>query len=182
MSRHALIDQLQKYHQRYPQEAAVAERFIAFVQQYEDCFERTQLVGHVTGSAWLTNVAGSHVLLTHHRKLNRWLQLGGHADGNPDVQDVALREAQEESGIIDIAVVEPQIFDIDIHEIPARGNEPAHFHYDARFALAVTGSDTFAISEESHALEWIDISQLHKRTTERSMLRMADKWRQSQFA
>ena len=182
MSRQSLIEQLGHYRAQYPQESAVADRFSAFVQQYEDCFERSQQLGHVTGSAWLTNAAGTHVLLTHHRKLDRWLQLGGHADGNSDVLDVAIREACEESGIDNIAVVDQKIFDIDIHKIPARGDEPQHFHYDARFALVVTGSEAFAVSEESHALEWLEINQLQRRTTETSMLRMADKWQRRQAA
>ena len=176
MSRASLIKQLNAYRNRYPQEASIADRFVQFVDTYTDCFERSQLSGHVTGSAWLTNAAGTHVLLTHHRKLNRWLQLGGHADGDSDVLAVATREAVEESGITSIATVKTDLFDIDIHEIPARGSEPRHFHYDVRFASKVEGNEQFAVSGESHALEWVEIAKLGNRTTEQSMLRMAEKW------
>ncbi len=176
MSRHALITQLNGYKESFPDEQETVDRFLAFVHEYEDCFQRTQLTGHVTGSAWLTNVTGTHVLLTHHRKLDRWLQLGGHADGNPDAMAVAMKEAREESGITAITPCSTAVFDIDIHEIPARGAEPLHYHYDVRFALRVTGSDEFIVSDESHALEWIEIENLQSRTTEASMLRMAGKW------
>ena len=176
MSAENLIELLRVYQNAYPQESSAVDRYIEFVERHSNCFERSQLAGHVTGSAWLVNASGTHVLLTHHRKLDRWLQLGGHADGHTNVLEVALKEAREESGIKEIHVLDSTLFDIDIHEIPARKNEPAHFHYDARFALQVSGSDSFTISDESHALEWIDIAKLAQHTDDVSMLRMAEKW------
>ena len=181
MSAENLIDLLHVYRNTYPQETPAVERYIDFVAGHRDCFERSQLAGHVTGSAWLVNANGTHVLLTHHRKLNRWLQLGGHADGHTNVLDVALREACEESGINEIRVLDTKLFDIDIHEIPARKNEPTHLHYDARFALQVSGSDSFTISDESHALKWIEISELTQHTDDVSMLRMAEKWQSKKW-
>lgn len=176
MSAENLIDLLRFYQNNYPLEALTVDRYIKFVESHSDCFERSQLSGHVTGSAWLVNSAGSHVLLTHHRKLNRWLQLGGHADGHTNALEVALKEAYEESGIQQIRALDSQLFDIDIHEIPARKNEPVHLHYDARFALQVCGSDIFTVSDESHALQWIQISELAQHTDDESMIRMAEKW------
>lgn len=176
MSAETLTNLLRVYLNTYPNEAHEVERYITFVERHSDCFERSQLAGHVTGSAWLVNTSGTHVLLTHHRKLNRWLQLGGHADGQTDVLEVALREAREESGIQQIIALDAQLFDIDIHEIPARQNEPAHFHYDARFALQVSESDAFIVSDESHALAWIEISAMPQHTDDASMIRMAEKW------
>ncbi len=176
MSAANLISLLNDYLSTYPQESATVNRYIDFVNDHDDCFERSQLAGHVTGSAWLVNAAGTHVLLTHHRKLNRWLQLGGHADGHQNALEVALQEAREESGIQHISTLSTKLFDVDIHEIPAQKNEPAHFHYDARFAFQATGSNDFTVSEESHALAWVDICDLASHTDETSMLRMAEKW------
>lgn len=134
------------------------------------------LVGHFTGSAWLVSRDGQRVLLTHHRKLQRWLQLGGHADGDRDLARVALREAQEESGLADLDV-EPAIFDLDRHRIPARGDEPAHWHYDVRFVVHARGSEAFAVSAESLALAWCDIARLAgDPETDASVRRMAQKW------
>ena len=151
-------------------------RYVDFVTNHSDCFQRSLSVGHVTGSAWLVNQAGSHVLLTHHRKLDIWVQLGGHADGHSDVFAVARQEAEEESGIKTFKAVSPAIFDLDIHLIPARKNDPEHYHYDARFAFQTTDSDQFSISDESHDLAWVEIARLGEKTQEDSMLRMADKW------
>lgn len=177
MHRRQLLDLLQNYESVHRQEHETVSRFRDFVESHADCFHRSQLAGHVTGSAWLVNRKGSHVLLTHHRKLNIWVQLGGHADGDSNVLEVALREAREESGIKLIETISERIFDIDIHQIPARGDEPEHYHYDVRYALQAAGSDTYSVSEESHALEWVEIAKMHERTNEESMRRMACKWR-----
>jgi len=116
------------------------------------------------------------VLLTHHRRMNKWVQLGGHTDGDSDVLAAALREAGEESGIEGIRPLSGDIFDIDVHRIPARGGEPAHYHYDIRFIATVTGSEDYTVSDESHDLAWVKIEKLTEYTTEDSMLRMRRKW------
>ena len=116
------------------------------------------------------------MLLTHHRKLGRWLQLGGHADGDADLAQVALREAEEESGLVDL-VVHADIFDIDRHAIPARGSEPEHWHYDVRFVVRAAGSEDFAISEESLALAWKPVAEIAADpASDESLRRMATKW------
>ena len=108
MHRRSLLDMLMLYEHFHPQEAAVTERIRSLVHQHVDCFERTCRPGHVTGSAWILSADRRRVLLTHHSKLDRWLQLGGHADGQADVAEVARREAQEESGMqrFDVAHIE----------------------------------------------------------------------------
>ncbi len=159
MHRRPLLACLAAYAVRFPAERAVAERFAAFVAAHPDCFERTCVPGHVTGSAWLVSHDRSRFLLTHHRKLGRWLQLGGHSDGDPDPAAVALREATEESGIqgLKLAPLEGMTLaplDLDAHEIPARGDEPAHVHYDVRFLVVAPPAATIAISDESLDLRW----------------------------
>lgn len=176
MSRRPLLSALADYARRHPEERPLVDRFEAFVEGYRACFERSLPIGHVTGSAWLVDRRGERVLLTHHRKLGRWLQLGGHADGDYDTLRVALREAHEESGLDGIAALDPRIFDLDIHPIPARPGEPAHEHYDVRYALRANGDQTPIVSDESHDLAWIRIDELRSFTNEPSMARMAAKW------
>ncbi len=169
-----LVERLADYRGRFPEEATAVDRFEAFVSSEPHCFLRDCWSGHVTGSAWVVNPQRSHVLLTHHRKLDRWLQLGGHSDGDGDTLRVARREAREESGLT-VVPLSDELFDIDIHLIPARGNDPAHHHFDARFALAAVSED-FRVSDESHALRWVRIDEITGVTREPSMLRMAGKW------
>ena len=174
MHRRRLNTLLAAYREQWPQEAATVARFDAFVDSHPDCFDRTCRVGHITGSAWIVDMTGDRVLLAHHRKLGRWLQPGGHSDGDPDTLAVALREAREESGL-DVRALDDAIFDIDVHAIPARGREPAHFHFDVRFLVQAT-HDRFRVSDELHALAWVPAGEVGALTDEESVLRMARKW------
>ena len=176
MHRQPLLNALAQYSLNYPSEQAVAKHFINFVQEHADCFERSLSSGHITGSAWVVDAEGQRALFTHHRKLNRWLQPGGHADGDPNVHNVSLREAQEESGLHTFEFVSPHIFDLDAHHIPARGVEPAHIHYDVRFALRAVGNEPLVISAESNELAWFTMAEIAKRFDDESVLRMMRKW------
>ncbi|UGB39413.1 NUDIX hydrolase [Frateuria soli] len=173
-----LGDALRRHGTSFPDEPNVYG-FLAFLASAPGVFERTHAPGHFTGSAWLVSADGERVLLTHHRKLGRWLQLGGHADGDRDLSRVALREAEEESGLRDL-VVDPEIFDLDRHLIPARGDEPAHWHYDVRFVVRATGSELFAVGEESLDLAWRPIRAIAlDRQADESLRRMARRWQVS---
>jgi len=176
MHRNSLLQQLAAHRPVNEREARVLAEVVAFVREQPHCFERTLTAGHITGSAWLLNSPGDRVLLTHHRKLDRWLQLGGHADGNPDVLAVALREAQEESGIAGIAPIHTSIFDVDVHVIPARAGEPQHKHYDIRYLMRTLNDDKFQVSQESHELAWVSVEELPRLHTDESVLRMHRKW------
>ncbi len=171
----ALLDRYGSSARILDSERSSLERLVAFVTRCPDCFERSLLEGHVTGSAWILDHAREACLLTHHKKLGRWLQCGGHADGDPDVMQVALREAAEESGIVGIEPLSPEIFDVDVHRIPA-GREPEHFHYDVRFALEAPAGARFVVSEESHALAWVRRAEVSRYDTDDSVRRMAEKW------
>lgn len=167
-------------HQRRPElpdeERRSLERLVAFVGREPRCFERSCVEGHVTGSAWILDQARQRVLLTHHKKLDLWLQPGGHCDGDADVLRVALREAEEESGIAGLEPLSRAIFDVDVHPIPARKEEPAHAHFDVRFALIAPAGARFVVSEESHALAWVARDALDRYSTDDSVRRMAAKW------
>lgn len=165
---------LQSYLDRNPAERDVVERFERFLSSGVNVFHRTRPDGHFTASCWLVSPDRASVLLTHHRKLDRWLQLGGHADGDTDLARVAQREAEEESGIAGLAVL-PDIFDLDAHTIPARGNEPEHTHWDVRFVV-LAPSLGFQVSDESHALAWRPVIELIDAGDE-SIARMARRWR-----
>lgn len=158
-----------------PHERAMNAATRAFVEAHADCLLRTCVSGHLTGSAWIVDRTRRRVLLTHHRKLDKWLQLGGHADGDPDLAAVALREAQEESGLRSVALVSPAIFDLDVHEIPARKADPAHLHYDLRFLLEADADEPLVISAESKDLAWVGIERLADYSVEESLLRMTRK-------
>lgn len=167
---------LAAYRRAHPEEAGTIDLFLEFLQSSDDAFERRHMVGHFTGSAWLVSGDGSRALLMHHRKLDRWLQPGGHADGDRDLARVALREAEEETGLAGLRV-EPGILDVDRHQIPARGAEPAHWHYDVRYVVRAGASETFAINEESLDMAWREVDALAEDPdADASIRRMARKW------
>jgi 8-oxo-dGTP pyrophosphatase MutT (NUDIX family) len=171
-----LLDLLDRHGAATPEAEPTVRLFREFAGAHADCLERSCVPGHITGSAWLVDRSGERVLLTHHRKLNMWLQLGGHADGDGDLARVSLREAEEESGLSGL-IVEPAIFDLDRHMIPARANEPAHWHYDVRFVVRAGGSEEFVVTDESHALAWRDVAEIEcDATLDESLRRMARLW------
>ncbi len=170
-----LTDELARYRGADERERAMAAEVAAFLDEHDDAFERSLLLGHITASAWIVDRERTHALLTHHRKLGRWLQLGGHVDGERDVRAAALREAQEESGLAEIVALEEAIYDVDVHVIPARGAEPRHKHYDIRFAFEADRRAPLVVSDESHALAWVALDELDRYDTDESVMRLARK-------
>ena len=177
MHRHKLLTLLTAYARRYPGEDI--GRFRAFVEGQPRCFERDCWNdGHVTGSAVVLDAQGTSMLMTHHAKLGRWLQLGGHSDGESDPLAVACREAAEESGL-SVVPVREDVLDLDVHAIPARGADPAHFHYDVRFLLRAERLGPLAATDESLALKWVLLDDIETVTQEESILRMVRKLKRS---
>ncbi|MEO0445553.1 MAG: NUDIX hydrolase [Verrucomicrobiota bacterium] len=174
MHRLPLLRLIDSYRTVFPEESSTIDRLYCFVAEESACFDRSHQAGHITGSAWIVDHSGGEILLTHHRKLGIWVQLGGHADGDPDVLSVAQREGEEESGLL-LQTLSQDIFDIDIHTIPARPGEPEHQHYDVRF-LFQASTRSVTISHESLALEWVPLEKISHYSNEDSLLRMAKKW------
>jgi len=175
MHRRKLLDLLNNYQPTF-EELIYKNRMIEFLHNYENSFERSLLIGHFTASAWLVSQDGTQALLMHHAKLNKWVQLGGHCDGNSDVLAVAIKEAQEESGINSIEPMSFDVFDIDIHTIPENSKEVEHEHFDVRFILQVTSDEQFTQNKESKELRWVGLEKSELPTKERSVVRMFDKW------
>ncbi|MEO5831556.1 MAG: NUDIX hydrolase [Rhodanobacter sp.] len=171
-----MFDAFQSYRDHWQGESAVVAQFEAFLHAHADGFERSNLRGHFTGSAWLVSADGARALLMHHRKLGRWLQPGGHADGDTDLARVALREAEEETGLAHLHL-DGDIFDIDRHRIAARANEPEHWHYDVRYVVRAGADESFVLNAESHALAWRPVHEVaDDETLDPSLRRMARKW------
>jgi 8-oxo-dGTP pyrophosphatase MutT (NUDIX family) len=168
-------------------EAADVAFIQRFVQTHSDCFGKANPLGHITGSAYIIDPAG-RFLLTHHAKLKRWLQVGGHSDPHEhDPLQTALREAQEESGLSDLRLLRATPIDIDVHRIPERRKgervEPAHDHLDIRYALLTQAPEQITLTAESLDLGWFALDELPGLGLDSAALRAAHKthacWRAS---
>ena len=175
MHRNMLLDLLGKHKGFNESEAKMIAETIEFVNQNPDCFKRELAVGHVTGSAWILDKSRTFTLLTHHAKLDKWFQTGGHCDGDNDVLNVAMKEAIEETGVADIKALSNEIFDVDIHEIPARKGLEAHLHYDIRFLFEIDKAIPLIISDESNDLAWVELSAVKSLNESESISRMVAK-------
>lgn len=180
MHREDLIQRLSIYKSPFMEESAMIGRTLDFVQRHTNCFDRTLTHGHVTGSAWVINPSRTHALLLHHRKLDRWFQPGGHADGDPDILQVVLKEVSEESGIEmqNIKLLSDYIFDLDIHTIYPSNHDERHLHYDVRFLLEIDDSITIPGNDESHQVLWVPLHQVSRYNNMRSLHRMVRKTQQ----
>jgi 8-oxo-dGTP pyrophosphatase MutT (NUDIX family) len=150
------------------------EDMLAFAAAHPDALVRTCADGHFTGSAFVVDATAERALLLFHTKLQRWLQPGGHADGDHELAGVALREATEETGIEGLRVMVPAI-DVDVHEIPARGEMATHLHLDLRFVVVAPPGATVHGNHESEALRWSTPDELRALADEPGLLRLAER-------
>ena len=177
MHRNTLLNLLDDYKPLYDEEYIYKKQIYDFVSNHSDCFQRSCKIGHITASSFLLNYDLSKALLMHHKKLGIWLQLGGHCDGSSDVASVALKEAKEESGINEIELISNEIFDVDMHLVPACGGDHAHYHYDIRFISKVTSSNASVnMNDESLDLRWFSFETNNLPTQQRSIVRLFEKF------
>jgi len=179
MHRRELLQYLNHYKTPFIQEAAMVGRTCQFVMQHKNCFDRHLAVGHVSGSAWVVNPARTHTLLMHHRKLNFWLQPGGHADGDSDILRVILKEASEETGIDmqHIKLLSDQIFDVDVHTVHESVHDPRHEHFDIRFLVEIDDQLPIPGNNESLEIGWIDLKDVSRFNNALSFHRLVAKTR-----
>jgi len=176
MTRNQLTDLIINHKSRFEEETNFKKRFIDLLLE-PNCFMRLRLEGHFTASCWTTDMSRRKVLLMHHAKLNKWLQPGGHADGDENLINVAKKELQEETGLENYSTSNfNNIFDIDIHTIPEKKGIPEHFHYDVRFHFIADKPDEIKKNHESNDLKWVnldDVQEICK--NEKSIMRMVEK-------
>jgi len=170
-----LIDDLRNYKAIDQDENEMVLRTIDYLENTDDYLGKINPEGHITGSAWIINPDKTKTLLTHHLKLNIWVQLGGHTELDETVLESAYREGIEESGLEELTLLNKEIFDVDVHYIPKRKGIEAHYHYDIRYLFEGNDEVPFVVSDESHDLKWIELKGIDRYTSERSVIRMVEK-------
>lgn len=180
MRRESLLAVLASYAPSNSQEAESLARIRGFLAAPADPFHRENPEGHITGSAVVARPDGSEFLLILHRKLGRWLQPGGHTEESDDsVLGTALREAREETGLASFAVPpEDAILDVDVHPIPARGKDAAHFHFDIRYLLVTAEAHDRSTAEDpARPMRWTTFEDAIASGVDDSLARALDKAR-----
>ncbi len=173
MSFQTLQSDLKHYLYKNPDEKVNVDKILRFLDMEKDCFSRSNAHGHFTASAWIVDTSHKWVLMTHHKKLNKWLQLGGHADENKNLLEVAHTEAIEESGLFDFKYLSEKIFDLDVHQIPQYQDTPPHYHYDIRYIFkSKMDPKKIIVSNESKDVAWILKDDVLKKNNEESIKRM----------
>jgi 8-oxo-dGTP pyrophosphatase MutT (NUDIX family) len=181
MSIPSLIASLEQHIQDFPFEKSYTDQTIDWINEYGDfAFVKNNMRGHITGSMLITNTERTKVLLMFHKKLQFWVQFGGHCDGEIDVLAVAIREFHEESGIEIEPVVSDGIFDIHVHYIPVDAKwTPPHIHHDILYLATIPEHTPFVRQEsEIDDIRWFDIEWIEKYIAEERMLYMMDKIKQ----
>ena len=177
----ALAESLRRHVGADEEETRDRDQILEFVRRHSDPFDRRIAEGHLTGSAIVVSADGRRVLMLHHRKLDRWLQPGGHANpGETSGEEVALREAFEETGLegLELHPAAPRPLDVDVHDIPARESEPAHEHLDLRYLVTAPEDATLSPQiEELHALRWAAWGELDSLGPDRGLRRALGKAR-----
>ena len=148
-------------------------QIVDHIEAHDDILDRTCRPAHLTGSALVVERVAGRLLLLFHTKLQRWLQPGGHADGDDDLARVALREATEETGISGLEVVTPAI-DLDVHRVDPPA-EDAHLHLDVRFLVLAPRGAALRPNHESESIRWVEVTDLAELGCDVGLRRMADR-------
>ncbi len=174
MHRKKLLSLLKQYKPYDACEAEVKDRLVDFVKSTKSCFDNFFREGHITASAWVLDKENKKVGLVLHKLFKRWLQPGGHSDGNPDTPQEALREAQEEFGIEGLRLDSENIFDIDIHLIKEdkKRDLGEHYHFDVRFLVTGDSNVPPKVSDEVTDVRWVKLADVIKLNSEEAFKRM----------
>jgi 8-oxo-dGTP pyrophosphatase MutT (NUDIX family) len=172
IDRIAFLRELEAYAAFDATEEEMRARMQRFVTEQERCFERALSMGHITASCWVLDPGRSRALLAFHKRLERWLQMGGHIEDDASLLEAAARELREESGLSRFRAASGRIFDLDVHLIPARKHESDHFHYDVRFLFEADPGEPLQVSAESREVAWVALDRIAELNGDASMTRM----------
>jgi 8-oxo-dGTP pyrophosphatase MutT (NUDIX family) len=173
----AVRQELSDYRTADPTEAGYVTRMLQLSQASAACERSHFTPGHFTASAFVLSPDRREVILIHHKKLGIWVQPGGHVEAtDADLLSAARREVAEEVGLGDLDLVSTasSLFDVDIHLIPGRKTEPAHEHFDVRFAFVARTRD-FERTEEVADVRWVPLADVAEITSDVSVLRAVRK-------
>ncbi|UYQ64283.1 NUDIX hydrolase [Streptomyces peucetius] len=154
-------------------QAELRRTYLDHLAAHPDGTWKSCRAGHLTASALVIDPERGQVLLTLHRKLGMWLQMGGHCEqDDTSLAGAALREATEESGMTGLSLLPGGPVTLDRHAIPA----PCHWHLDVQYAALAPAGATWAISDESLDLRWFRYDEVAE-VADASVMRLMERTR-----
>jgi 8-oxo-dGTP pyrophosphatase MutT (NUDIX family) len=169
----SIRDALEEYHSRCGDPLHHRQRMAPLWKIGLRLFDRQCMPYHFTASAWVLDEKHENVCLIRHPTLGTWIQPGGHADGDPHLPLVALKEGLEETGLSSLRLASSMVFDFDITPIPAIGSVPAHAHLDVRFVVVAARHERPRRTFESLPTEWVPLHNVNRITQDSGIRRMA---------
>jgi len=167
-----IYDQIKAYQPFNIQEEKDKQNILSFLEQYENAFDRSNELGHMTASAWVVNTQKDKVLMAYHRIYDSWAWLGGHCDGERDCLKVAIREVKEESGIHKVKPVSDEIFSLEILSVDSHFRKgeyvPTHLHLNVTYLLEADDTQKLEIKEdENSAVSWFYLDEVLEKSNEK---------------
>lgn len=161
MTKNDLINDIKKFKAFNNQEERDKEILISLLESEIDYFHRDNLIGHFSASAWVISKDKKKVLMCYHNIYNSWSWLGGHADGNIDLKEVALKEAREESGLENIRLVSDDIFSLEILTVDGHIKNGeyvnSHLHFNITYLIEADPLDNIHIKEDENSnIAWFE--------------------------
>ncbi len=166
-----MMEKIRAYVPVNAQEAADKEQILRFLAENPDAYSRENRLAHMTASAWIVNRSRTKVLMVYHKLYDSWSWTGGHADGERDLLQVAIREAREETGVREIVPLSEDIFSLEILTVDGhekRGSYvPSHLHLNVTYLLeAGEEQELHVCPEENTGVAWFSLEEALARSSE----------------
>ena len=166
-----IYEQIKKYRPWNEQERQDQAVMLAFLEKNPDAFYRTNLLAHMTASAWVVNPQRSKVLMVYHRLYDSWSWAGGHADGEEDLLAVALREVREETGVQRLRPVTEEIYSLEVLTVDGHEKHgryvPSHLHLNVTYLLEAEEDQPLRVCEaENSGVAWFSLADALSASTE----------------
>jgi len=162
-----LLERIEKYEPVNEQERIDKKVILNFIKNHTDCFNRDNLIGHMTCSIWTVNKARTKTLMVYHNIYDSWSWIGGHADGIENLSEVAMRELQEETGVKHARLVSDEIFSIEV--LPVSGHEkkgkyvPSHLHLNITYLAEADEEEVLLVNvDENKGVKWFTFEEVLK--------------------
>ena len=166
-----IYEQIKAYRPWNEQERQDQAVILAFLERNPDAFYRSNLLAHMTASAWVVNPQRSKALMVYHRLYDSWSWTGGHADGEEDLLAVALREVREETGVQRLRPVTEDIYSLEVLTVDGHEKHgkfvPSHLHLNVTYLLEAEEDQPLRVCEaENSGVAWFSLADALSVSTE----------------